>query len=378
MPEKNFSLTIFILSCVFLSININIFSVGNYPVTSANIFILLYLLYTTFKINIFSLFATLVAALYFILVALIFSLDSVLDYQEFILSFGLTLISVYVYIYSILDKNTFFKKINFELFLKICIFFIISIEIFQVLEFIILGTWKSWSMFEGLTVPIGTDIHRFEAPNLPGFIRPISLYVEPSYLGMVLILCLVTNDFLQKNIYIKISAIIGIILSLSSISLIVLFIYFVLSEIFRNKKYFKYYLFLVIFLFAVNIGKVLEVIRFDEVLIPGTSGYLRIIEPLLDVAQKIPLYPLGFPLGQSDVIYSNSLFLLILYFGIFSFIIFPIIFYFTYRICSNKEKLIKYWIFIFTLLITSGGIFTIESAFILMIFNTIFILNKND
>jgi hypothetical protein len=359
-----------------LTININIYSIGRYPLTSANIFILFYILYSTFKLSAFSIIITLLALFYFILNAFIFSLNSNLDIYEFTYSLLLTLITIYVYLYSLFD-NKLLKKINFELIIKICTVIIISIEIIQICEIIIFGTWTSWGMFEGLTVPIGTDIGRFEAPNLLGFYRPISIYVEPSYLGMVLILLLVCNDFVQKNTYIRFLIIVGIILTLSNISICALIIYIIISQILKNKKYINYLLFFMILLIIIFFDKVAEKARLYEMLIPGTSGYLRVMEPLLDVINQLSTYPFGIPPGQSEIVYSNSLFLLPLYFGIASIIILMTIFYLTYNRFLNLEKFLKYWIFIFTLLFASGGIFTAESAFLLFFINIIFNLNNN-
>jgi hypothetical protein len=119
-----------------------------------------------------------------------------------------------------------------------------------------------------------------------------------------------------------------------------------------------------------------NVFRFTEILNSGTSGNERLIGPYDYLINEIFIkkHFLGIPLGQSDLIFNNSFYLLFLYFGILTPFLFFILIAFIFL--RFKSDSFKYLIAFFALLFLNGAIFTLESALILYFLNYTFVLKK--
>ena len=78
----------------------------------------------------------------------------------------------------------------------------------QVFENILLGSSSTWFLLDSVSISTATDISRFQAMNLLSYMRPISFYHEPSYLGIVLLILLIcANELKVKKIFIYITII---------------------------------------------------------------------------------------------------------------------------------------------------------------------------
>jgi hypothetical protein len=119
-----------------------------------------------------------------------------------------------------------------------------------------------------------------------------------------------------------------------------------------------------------------SIFRFSEILSSGTSGNQRLIGPydyLIDQV-FVKQHYLGIPLGQSDLIFNNSFYLLFLYFGILTPLIISMLFIFVFS--KFKFHAYKYLIAFFSLLFLNGAIFTLESALLLYCLNYSFVFSR--
>jgi hypothetical protein len=129
---------------------------------------------------------------------------------------------------------------------------------------------------------------------------------------------------------------------------------------------------LILSLFFIDQDILNNVFRFSEIFNAGTSGNERLIGPLDFLIDQFYYkhHYFGIPLGQSDLVFNNSFYLLFLYFGIITpFILVIFICYILFKFKSNS---LKYLLAFFSLLFLSGAIFTLEDALILYLLNYTF------
>ena len=146
---------------------------------------------------------------YFVLVLFIFELDFI----EFLKSFLLVNIAILGFIGSKFYVPKVIYNLNFKLILSIAVIVIVLFELIQVLEYSSIGTSFCWFLLDKYSISTAEDVGRFQAVNFLNYMRPVSLYHEPSYLGLVLFSVLIWGESLKINLYIKSLIIIGIILS---------------------------------------------------------------------------------------------------------------------------------------------------------------------
>jgi hypothetical protein len=358
-----------------LTLSLGLFKISGYSFSIANILILhLFYIYVNksntkadivyFGINIY----LLVIAIFFI---------GNLDIIEFLKSYLLTTIMLFVFLSSLV-KPIILKNFNLSRIISILSVALVFFEIIQICEYLILGSSNSWFLLDKFSISTATDVGRFQAVNFISFMRPISFYHEPSYLGIILLILLIcANELKVKKIYL-ILIISGIILSFSTTALIFLILY----TIFKNFNNFKNILIVisistVLLFFFIDKETLDNIFRFNEILNSGTSGNERLIGPydyLIDQFFHKKHY-FGIPLGQSDLIFNNSFYLLFLYFGLFTpFLLLGFILFIFFRFKTNS---IKYLIAFFSLLFLNGAIFTFESALILYCLNYAFNFSSN-
>ncbi len=357
-----------------LTLSLSIFKLGGYSLSIAN-FLILYLFFLylnkTSKIIAITYFTFI---LYFVIIAVFFIEN--LDFLEFIKSFSLTSVMLLVFITSLFNP-IFTPKFNINKIISVVGLLIVLFEIVQICEYFFLGSSNTWFIFDGLSISTATDISRFQAVNFLSFMRPISFYHEPSYLGIVLLILLICANELKINKIFIFIYFLGIILSFSTTALIFLVTYFFLKNISRVKNIlWIFLLILIILLLKVDNETLDNIFRFSEILNTGTSGNERLIGPYDYLVNEIFIkkHYFGIPLGQSDLIFNNSFYLLFLYFGILTPFIFLI--FIVFVIFKFKSDSSKYLIAFFSLLFLNGAIFTLESALILYCLNYTFVSKK--
>jgi hypothetical protein len=135
--------------------------------------------------------------------------------------------------------------------------------------------------------------------------------------------------------------------------------------------------FYILVFFLIDNETLNTIFRFSEILNAGTSGNERLIGPYDYLVNQIFVkhHYLGIPLGQSELVFNNSFYLLFLYFGLLT----PIIlFAFVIYIFSRyKFRAIKYLIAFFSLLFLNGAIFTLEATLLLYFLNFTFFTTRN-
>lgn len=350
---------------------------GGYSLTLAFIFALIYTVKTFNKIKASSISVLLLFISFLIFNAAINVLW--IDEMHFLRSFLLTSGFLYCYISSFTIRSKLTCRINYQVFLFYSIVLIVGFEFLQVLEQVFFKSTTLWFLLDGISISTADDIGRFEAVNFIGFSRPISYYHEPSYLGTVLLVLFAVNDTQVKSKLAYSILFLSILLTLSSTAILFLFAYIAISFIHQYRKYsILILMFAILILIAMPLD-IISFIRLDEIFMPGTSGWYRIIFPMQETVAILKKSPFGIPLGQSEIIYDNSLFLIVAYFGVLT----P--FLALGWIISIKNKLntniltIKYLIVFFCFLFVSGAIFTIETAVLSILLNfTFFDKVEND
>jgi hypothetical protein len=298
-----------------------------------------------------------------------------LDYVEFIKSFLLTSVMTFVYITSLKPRDDLRKLINYALILRIATYTILGFELIQIFEQFFLGSHSSWFWLDGLSISTAERIGRFEAVFFLGFYRPLSFFHEPSYLAAISFVLLLINDRTIRIKHLSYLLIISITFSLSAIGTGMLLFYLAHNLWYKNRTLFTFCLVIAGIFSAIYGNEVLAYLRLPEIFVEGTSGYIRLVEPLIITYTVLSSFPLGIPLGQSEVVFNNSLYLIFLYFGLFSpFLIIAWAFVVWSRI-KRIMYFVNYSLGVTFLLLVSGAIFTIESAFLLLLLNYSFMNN---
>lgn len=369
---KNIFYSNFTLILGLLTLSLSVFKFNGYSFSVAN-FIVFYLFFINInKINKIVALAYFTLVLYFISVAFFFL--SNLDFVEFTKSFSLTGVMLFVFISSLV-KPKFSKRVNLNIIISFVGVLVVAYEILQICEYFLLGTSDTWFLLDRFSISTATDIGRFQAVNLLSFMRPISFYHEPSYLGIVLLILLICANELKINKIIIFLFYLGIIISFSTTSLIFLVLYIILKNIIHLKRFIFAFLCIVIPIILYIDNETLDsVFRFSELLNAGTSGNERLIGPYDYLANEVfvKMHLFGIPLGQSDLIFNNSFYLLFLYFGILTPIL--LIIFISFVFSRFKSDSFKYLVAFFALLFLNGAIFTLESALILYLLNYTFAL----
>ncbi len=369
-----------LIAISFCSLSLSIFRIfGGYSVTLASVFILHYIVKTSKKFSIGQIIILISLNCYFIFNALVYMHANAFDHVEFVKSYLLTVVFLFVYITSLNNYNYRIDKSLIETSLKYSAYFVFAFEIVQIIEQLLLGSTSSWFLLDGISISTADDIGRFEAVNLLGFFRPVSFFHEPSYMAMILftiLLILYNQSAVDKKLYATL--VVGILLSMSSLVTLMLGIFLIINFTSESKKIVMIFLCIffpiLIYLFQEDISLIF---RFAEILDEGTSGYVRLVEPFIITKNYISSNPLGIPLGQSDVVFNNSLFLIPLYFGIFAPVLVLCLLIYTCNKIKKNTKKINYLLCLICLMLVNGAIFTIESAFIALFINTIF-FNRNE
>ena len=225
--NKIYALGLMTLSLGFFKLNSYSFSIANFLV----IYLFFYYLNSNKK-AVFSVFFSLIVYLIFIAVLFIQSIDFI----EYLKSFILTSVMLLVFISSLV-KPIYPNKLKLSYVLSIIVVLIVLFECIQVFEYSILGTSYTWFLLDKFSISTATDVGRFQAVNFLTFMRPISFFHEPSYLGIVLLILLICANELQVNKYFISLYYIGIILSFSTTALAFLVLYIIFNNFNKLKNF---------------------------------------------------------------------------------------------------------------------------------------------
>lgn len=309
---------------------------------------------------------------YFVVVLFILQLDFI----EFLKSFLLVNIAVLGIIASKFHVPSVIYKINFKKILSIAVIVIVLFELFQVLEYGLIGTSFSWFLLDKFSISTAEDVGRFQAANFLNYMRPVSLYHEPSYLGLVLFSILIWADSLRIKLSVKLFILLGIVLSFSTTIYLFMILYYI-PKLYNN-KYVKvlFFLFIVYFIIKYNVA-IFEFFRFDEITTEGTSGYERIGKPFFEVVKMIFLETnyFGIPFGQSPIMFDNSFFVIFSYYGLLTPLFYLLIFGSVFKNSKDYNKLYNYSLIIGACLFVNGAFFTPETSFLIVLTNYILIHN---
>lgn len=292
-----------------------------------------------------------------------------IDSSYFIKTYIMMSAAIYLLLWSAYGSNFENLSIDYNKVSNIVISTSVGYALFQILEYQIQGTTESWHWLDKYSISIADNAERFQAVNLLFYIRPVSLYYEPSFYATVLYILLNIKLINNKKDYFVLICIIGIMLSLSMTVIIIM----MLQYIFSIRKNYKSLLIiastvsisLIYFFKDVNLD---ELLRYREVLNAGTSGHERLIVPMLAVADNLIYSPTGIALGQLGFVMNNSVAYFILYFGILS----PIIFYLLFKkFLINNKYSINYFFCLSAILFVNGAFFTPESIILVIVLNNI-------
>ncbi len=361
----------FFVAIGLITLSLAVFSIfDGYAVTVASFVIACYCLYMVNHIRVNHIIAYGLVIGFLVINAAMHVLW--LDGIEFLKSFMLTAVMLFVYITSLAPRDALRQRIDYASALKVAIYAIVGFQFVQVSEQLFLGSTTSWFWLDGVSISNAVEIGRFAAANAHGIFRPVSFFHEPSYLAAVAFILLVINDHLFPDGKVRLVLIGSIVLTLSALMLGILLAYLAIDLWYRNKARFFVGALMVLVLILVYAEHVWEFSRLGEIFIEGSSGYTRVVEPLMETKAVLSESPFGIALGQSEVVFNNSLFLIPLYFGLFSpFLILIWVFVIVQRL-GRIKYVVKYFLGVSSLLLVSGSIFTIESAFLLLMLNYAF------
>ena len=372
---RSYSLIIFlVLTISSLSLAI-VRAFDGYSVTLAFFFVVLYLVKSAEKIQIFHLMVLFALTSFLMLNALKFS--SSIDFNEFYRSFAQTFLYLFCYITSFSYRSQFFSEVDFKKFLVLSTLLIVGFEFFQLLEQFFLHSTASWFWLDGISISTANDIGRFEAVNFLGYYRPISFFHEPSYLGTVLFILFVYNDRKIHDRKLYLVLLLAIVLTLSATVLFFLATYMLLGLAERHKKWL---ILILIGGFAASIYStinMLSFLRLTEITTVGTSGWVRLMLPMTETIETMKKAYFGIPLGQASFIFDNSFFLIFSYFGILTPLLFFIWFLYVNKMMKTSLNTARYVVVLSLLLFLNGAIFTLESAFLSVLVNFTFFEQKS-
>ncbi len=350
----------FLLSGTLLSLSLIIFKIGGFVFSLAFIFNLYFLVSKPLlksHLHIYFIFLT------FFLFNLVYQIWAI-NIIEFIKTFALFSFAILTFLNlkGVSKRNWNETSLHFTV--KFCALITVGFAVLQVSEFLFLNTTNYYKLFDGVSISTAESADRFQAVNLLSFIRPISVYHEPSYYGSVLLLLFMCANALRMHIFWKILTLFGIVTSLSMTVYFFTIVY--IGYMLRNYKYILV-ISLSVLLFFFSGPEILDILRINEISKEGTSGNERLVAPIYSIINEFTkVYTIfGRALGQTEKQLDNSFFVLFGYFGVF----FPLLLYFIWRyirVVFNKSSFqLVFIIFFLNVLFLNGAIITPESQFML-------------
>lgn len=246
---------------------------------------------------------------------------------EFVKSYVIFLIILLSLLYII----PVFKKLPSIIKIKIIIFFLsISyiLGIFGIIQFIFLNIFDDLSFFNFFG---NFQFHPHLPNTLFGFHRATSVYLEPSFFGWVSLTNISFTLFLMKNklinpflsIYLLTSFLLFSLFTLSSSTFLNIGFILTFYLVFFIKRPVIVTIILIIGFSYITLNYLdqIAVLRLSSIFVPGSSGYDRIVQPIISTIEVLTKYPfLGRGLGQIGVINQEFINDSYIFNGIFGFI----------------------------------------------------------
>lgn len=350
----------FLLSVTLLSLSLVIFKIGGFAVSLAFLFNFYFLVSKPLLRSHIYIYFFFLSFFLFNLFYQIWALEIV----EFIKTFALFSFAILTFLNIKRVSTTNWSETSLQYTVKFCALISVGFALLQVSEFLFLNTTNYYKIFDSISISTAESADRFQAVNLLSYIRPISVYHEPSYYGSVLLLLFMCSNALRMHIIWKFLTFFGIVLSLSMTVYFFTILYIV--YMLRDYKYFIVISLIVGFVFFEG-SEIFSILRIDEISNEGTSGNERIIAPIYSIIYEFTkVYTIfGRALGQTEKQLDNSFFVLFGYFGVF----FPLLLYLIWRyikIALTKSSFqLVFMIFFLNILFLNGAIITPESQFML-------------
>jgi hypothetical protein len=349
-----------VLSLTLLTLSLYLFKLGGYAISLALIFNVFYLISNPIlrsHLNVFIVFFL------FFVFNLLYQFWAV-NILEFLKTFALFTLAIFNFLNFGRLSEHFFDSKALKFTVKICALITITVAILQIAEFLFLGTTTYYSFLDSISINTAKSAGRFQAVNFLSYIRPISLYHEPSYYGSVLLVLFISSIKLKMHFLWKMLTLLGIVLSLSMTVYFFTLVFLIFT--FRKNKIILG-LFVVIALFLFNGSDILDLLRVREISVQGSSGNERLIAPIYAIIYEFTkVYTIfGRALGQTEKQLDNSFFVLFSYFGI----LFPLLLYFIWlyikKYLPEFSSQLVFVIYFFNVLFVNGAIITPESQFML-------------
>ena len=349
----------------FLTLSLNFLSLGGVQISIAFLFLLTIILLPNLSRKNILISGLIMIYVLFIGLTQIMYLDTI----EFLKTLLLLLFAVLFFTSALSCNVSNIKKELLIRTLKVSSLLIVTFEVIQVIELTIFKSDNLLFALDNFSISTAESSERFQAVNLLWYIRPLSFYHEPSYLSSVLIIHSLCLHLLGNEKFTQILIFFGIILSISITGYLFYLIFLLYAFNLKYKLAFKVVLpILLILLTLYQYELILEIFRLDEILLKGSSAWARIMKPFLEIKYEIQTYYsiFGRALGNTRIVYDNSLFVLIAYFGLLTPLILLLPIHFIYK-KYGLQKTVIFIIAFGNLLFLNGAILTPESMFLLII-----------
>jgi len=365
------NLTSYAISLAFISLSLPVFRIiGKFPVSLGALLVPIFLASNLFNFKIKSR-----SLIFFLIVQSIIFFNAiyfrVTDHWHFLRTYILISTFLLSFFISQTDSFRYIKIIDFKKIIYLTGFSLLFLEFFQIFEAILFKNYSFWTFLDEFSISTSFSVLRFESVVFTSYIRPISFYHEPSFLAALLFLFIVTADFLELNKSYIVLLIVGLFFTLSA-SILIIFTLFCLFKYFKiNSSFSVLSLLFVLMLMVFFFDDFMSVSRLNELFLPGTSGYNRIILPITYVSSVLDKSLSGIPLGSYEVIPDNSLSLFFIYFGIAGV---PLLFFLfiDFFILLGSKVFISYLFIFISFLFMNGAFFSLENCFIFIFLNLIF------
>jgi hypothetical protein len=229
--------------------------------------------------------------------------------------------------------------------LNIISLLIFGLAISQVFMLVFFKDDSLYFIFDSMSISTAENVDRFQAANFLSFVRPVSIYHEPSFLALInLVLLHIGYIRTRRYNFVNVAC---IFLSMSIIGIASLFLYIIWNQ--------KLLLRALVGLSFIALAVVFsELSRLGEVFIVGSSGHERLVKPFIDLVASLNHYMLAVPVGNLFPQSNNSLQVLLAYFGVMSWIFIPAILVYW-----------RYFPVIFCILFTNGAFLTPDGGILL-------------
>lgn len=277
------------------------------------------------------------------------------------------------------------RTINYSFEFLIALVVITVFSLAQILFFKLLGSTLLYNPFGAYTYMGEYQIERFsgdEYSRAPGF------YLEPSFCAFVIFFLtaaiLISNDKNRAFNWLLAFSLLSVVITGSASGMIAIPSLIIVRAIaILKSKLLKLILVFVTPVLIVIFGEIFLSHRVEEIAVEGSSGYWRLVAPLIILTKVFAEYPLGVPFGQIEAFLlplglqhgtntgtsiDNGVYYLAFYFGWF---VVPFVAGLLYKFLQSMFRGdvtgVTYWWFILFSLQFSGGVLLPEYIFPLLL-----------